>query len=110
MEGEKEQYPEWKKDKDERKAAYEAFEQELAKESEHLPREKNSSYPDYPLLTEEEEQQYKNALLQNIWNHDVLSDARDEMATVLLSNEYSQNEKESFVYKFFNERADKTFY
>ena len=110
LEGEKEQYPEWKKDKDERKAAYEAFEQELAKESEHLPREKNSSYPDYPLLTEEEEQQYKNALLQNIWNHDVLSDARDEMATVLLSNEYSQNEKESFVYKFFNERADKTFY
>ena len=27
LEGEKEQYPEWKKDKDERKAAYEAFEQ-----------------------------------------------------------------------------------
>ncbi len=60
LDGEKEAYPQWKQDKEERNAAYNAFQEELKRAEEKLPREENSNYPSYPILSDNQQQDIVN--------------------------------------------------
>ena len=110
LDGEKEAYPQWKKDKDERKEAYDAFQKELKKAEDKLPREENSNYPQYPTLSNSQEQEFAYAIVKELLNNNYLANVQPELEQVLLSNEYTQVEKEDFVYHFFEENKDKTYH
>lgn len=109
LDGEKEAYPQWKKDKDERKEAYDAFQKELKKAEDKLPREENSNYPQYPTLSNSQEHEFAYAIVKELLNNNYLANVRPELEQVLLSNEYTQVEKEDFVYHFFKENKNKTY-
>lgn len=100
LDGEKEAYPQWKQDKEERNAAYNAFQEELKRAEEKLPREENSNYPSYPILSDNQQQEFAYAVVSELLNNSRLLNIQDELKKVLLSNDYTQNEKENFVYHF----------
>lgn len=110
LDGEKEAYPQWKQDKEERNAAYNAFQEELKRAEEKLPREENSNYPSYPILSDNQQQEFAYAVVSELLNNSRLLNIQDELKKVLLSNDYTQNEKENFVYHFFKENKDKTYH
>lgn len=110
LDGEKESYPQWKQDKDDRKAAYDAFREEIKKEEAKLPHENNSIYPTYPALSESQKNEFVVAVVKALLDNTLLLNVRKELEEVLLSNEYTQSAKEDFVYHFFEENKDKTYH
>lgn len=109
LEGEKEIYPEWKHDKDERFAAHDAFEAELQKEKDFLAESQGKSFPDIKYLSQGERESFEEAIIENILQHPAFSDAISSLTDVLQSNT-TQKEKEDAVHKFFKERSSKTYY
>ena len=49
-------------------------------------------------------------MVSELLNNSRLLNIQDELKKVLLSNDYTQNEKENFVYHFFKENKDKTYH
>lgn len=110
LEGEENLYPQWKQDKDERNAAYKAFQEELNREKDKLPRQNNSDYPAYPSLSDGQEQEFAYAVAKELLDNAYLKDVRSDFENVILSNDYTQKEKESLIYHFFKDNKDKTYH
>lgn len=99
-------YPTWKKNKDEEKAATEAFTKQVENEHDRLSGE-NKGYVNISYLTSSEHTELHREVAWALFNSRKFDDVRNAISIVLTAPSFPQKEKENFVHAVFTYEEDK---